>query len=194
VQLLLDGLLDRLADGLLDQLAERNFVTSYEPQVPGTFLRGRIPPVRSGVVPGLLNTRENAPSSNFNTNGDTTWLPTRQVQSSIVELARRYVPDSAVPVALRAGMPLTSVAVIVFADEPPQPATINPASETIAPAHVCDHCLMKDSPVSSWLALEARATRRQRRPHLISVKSSAVARASPPDIKARLTQASEIAR
>ena len=63
VQLLLDGLLDRLADGLVDQLTERYFFTSYKPQVPGTFLHGRIPPARSGVVPGLLDTWENAPSS-----------------------------------------------------------------------------------------------------------------------------------
>ena len=63
MQLLLDGLLDRLANRLVDQLAERNFITSYEPQVPGTFLHGRIPPVRPGVVPGLRYTRENAPSS-----------------------------------------------------------------------------------------------------------------------------------
>jgi hypothetical protein len=62
-QLLLNGLLDRPADGLVDQLAERDVVTSNEAQVPGTFLHGRIPPVRPGVVPGVLNTRENAPSS-----------------------------------------------------------------------------------------------------------------------------------
>ena len=72
MQFLLDGLLDRLADGLVEQHADRNLVTSYDPQVPGTFLHRRIPPVRSGMVPGLLNTRENAPSSNFHTNGDTT--------------------------------------------------------------------------------------------------------------------------
>ena len=70
-QLLLDGLLDCPADGLVDQLAERDLMTSYETQVPGTFLHGRIPPVRPGVVPGVLNTRENAPSSISTRIGDT---------------------------------------------------------------------------------------------------------------------------
>ena len=73
MQFLLDGLLDRLADGLVDQLAERNFVTSYEPQVPGTFLHRAFLPFRPRRVAELaFNTRENAPSSNFHTNGDTT--------------------------------------------------------------------------------------------------------------------------
>src|SRR6185437_12848192 len=77
-QLLLDGLLDRPADGLVDQFAERDLITSYETQVPGTFLHGRIPPVRPGVVPGVLNTRENAPSS-ISTRMGTRPLPTPKI-------------------------------------------------------------------------------------------------------------------
>jgi len=61
-----------LRDCLVDQLAERDLVTPYNSQVPGTFLHGAFPPVRPGVVPGSVSHPGGCAIFKFHTNGDTT--------------------------------------------------------------------------------------------------------------------------